>query len=150
MSSRTPRALPSGAKARRHREERNTNIEMYEISIKSSFSSAHQLKGYDGVCENLHGHNWKAEVFVRTNKLDEIGLGIDYKILEEHTDNILKELDHKNINEVVPFDKINPSSENIAQWLYKKLSDVINTENLKVFRVKIKETESFSAYYSEE
>ena len=123
---------------------------MYEISIKTSFSSAHQLIGYNGVCENLHGHNWTAEVFVRTNKLDEIGLGIDYKILKEQTDSILSNLDHKNINKVIPFDKINPSSENIARWLFKELSAVINTDHVKVFRVNIKETENFSASYSEE
>ncbi len=123
---------------------------MYEISIKTLFSSAHQLIGYNGVCENLHGHNWTAEVFVRTDKLDEVGLGIDYKILKDHTESILSKLDHENINKVVPFDKINPSSENIARWLFQELSAVINTNNLKVFRVNINETENFSASYSEE
>ena len=123
---------------------------MYEISIKTSFSSAHQLIGYNGVCENLHGHNWAAEVFVRTDKLDEVGLGIDYKILIDHTNSILSKLDHKNINKVTPFDKINPSSENIGRWLFQELSTVINTGNLKVFRVNIKETENFSASDSED
>lgn len=123
---------------------------MYEISIKTSFSSAHQLTGYNGACENLHGHNWTVEVFVRTNKLDEIGLGIDYKILKDHTDSILRKLDHENINKIAPFDKINPSSENIARWLFQELSTEINTGNLKVFRVNIKETENFSASYSED
>ena len=122
---------------------------MYEISIKTSFSSAHQIKGYNGACENLHGHNWLAEVFVRTNKLDEVGLGLDYKVLKKHTDHILSKLDHKNINKVSPFDKINPSSENIAMWLFRELSAMINTDSLKVFRVNIQETENFSASYFE-
>ena len=122
---------------------------MYEISIKTSFSSAHQIKGYNGACENLHGHNWLAEVFVRTNKLDEVGLGLDYKVLKKHTDHILSKLDHKNINKVGPFDKINPSSENIAMWLFRELSAMINTDSLKVFRVNIQETENFSASYFE-
>lgn len=123
---------------------------MYEVSIKTSFSSSHQLIGYNGVCENLHGHNWVAEVFIRTDKLDGVGLGIDYKILKKHTDDILEKLDHQNINNVAPFDKTNPSSENIARWLFEELSVRINTDNAKVFRVNIKETENFSASYFEE
>lgn len=123
---------------------------MYEVSIRTSFSSSHQLIGYDGTCENLHGHNWLAEVFVRTNELDNIGLGIDYKILMQHTEDILGQLDHQNINDVAPFDKMNPSSENIARWLFKELSDKINSDKIKVFRVNIKETENFSASYFEE
>ena len=123
---------------------------MYEISIKTSFSAAHQRGGYEGVCENLHGHNWGAEVCVRTEKLDDIGLGIDYKILKQHTEEIVDGLDHKNINKVSPFDKTNPSSENIARWLFKELSARINSDSLKVYRVNIKETENFSASYFEE
>ena len=122
---------------------------MYEISIKVSFSAAHQLLGYDGVCENLHGHNWGAEIFVRTDELDEIGIGIDYGILERHTVNILNHLDHQNVNKVPPFDKINPTSENIAKWLFKELSAIVNSSKLKVYRVNIKETENFSASYFE-
>ena len=122
---------------------------MYEISIKVSFSAAHQLLGYNGVCENLHGHNWGAEVLVRTDELDEIGIGIDYGILERHTVNILNHLDHKNVNKVSPFDKINPTSENIAKWLFKELSAKVNSNKLKIFRVNIKETEKFSASYFE-
>jgi len=87
---------------------------------------------------------------VRTDKLDEIGLGIDYKILKDHSESILSNLDHENINKIVPFDKINPSSENIARWLFHELSALINRDNLKVFRVNIKETENFSASYSED
>lgn len=122
---------------------------MYEISIKISFSAAHQLIGYNGACEHLHGHNWIAEVFVRTENLDSEGLGIDYKILEKHADDVLKSLDHKNINKVQPFDKINPTSENIARWLFKELSALVNSHELKVFRINIKETENFSASYFE-
>lgn len=122
---------------------------MYEISIKTTFSAAHQLIGYNGACEHLHGHNWDAEVFVRGENLDDTGMGIDYKVLEKHTDDILKGLDHRNINKVQPFDKINPTSENIARWLFKELSVRVNSGQFKVFRINIKETENFSASYSE-
>lgn len=95
---------------------------MYKISISSDFSSAHTLRGYKGKCENLHGHNWKVEVSVYSNKLDKLGMVMDFKDLKKTTYAILDELDHKNLNDLPYFKKVNPTSENIAKYIYDKIS----------------------------
>lgn len=123
---------------------------MYEISIQSTFSSAHRLRGYEGSCENMHGHNWKVEVIIRAEKLNEIGLGIDFKDLKKTTDDILGLLDHQDINAIEPFDRINPSSENIAKWLFVKVSERLNHGSVRVYRVNLNETDSCMASYFEE
>ncbi|MBI3813813.1 MAG: 6-carboxytetrahydropterin synthase QueD [Nitrospinae bacterium] len=121
----------------------------YELSIRASFAAAHQLNGYEGVCENLHGHNWKAEVFVTTDKLNDIGIALDFKILKSRTEDILSVLDHKNLNQIPPFQEINPSSENIARWLYQKLSEALKGYDVKVSKVCVWETDKYCAAYSE-
>jgi 6-pyruvoyltetrahydropterin/6-carboxytetrahydropterin synthase len=121
----------------------------YELSIRTSFAAAHQLNGYEGVCENLHGHNWKVEVFVTTDKLNNIGIALDFKILKNKTEDILSILDHKNLNQIPPFQKINPSSENIARWLYQKLVEALKGYDVKVNKVCVWETDKYCAAYSE-
>jgi len=123
---------------------------MYEISVRASFASAHSLRGYEGVCENTHGHNWKVEVRVRTEQLDPIGIGVDFKYLEKTTNEILSTLDHQNINEIAPFDRLNPSSENIAKWLFDALKPALQGHAVTISRVTVKETDSFAASYFEE
>jgi 6-pyruvoyltetrahydropterin/6-carboxytetrahydropterin synthase len=121
---------------------------MYELTVSTQFSAAHQLKGYDGQYENLHGHNWAAIVTVKAKELDRMGVGIDFVLLKDKMNTILKRLDYKNINEVPPFDQQNPSAENIARWLFQELSGEVNSENAKVQRVEIKEFDhSGAAYY---
>ncbi len=122
---------------------------MFEVSIHTSFASAHRLRGYEGVCENIHGHNWKAEVVLRTEKLNEIGIGIDFKTLKSMTDEILFQLDHQDINQIKPFDQINPSSENLAKWLYDELSAKLNDGSLCIHRVNVQETDFYTASYFE-
>ncbi|HDP80698.1 MAG TPA: 6-carboxytetrahydropterin synthase QueD [Spirochaetes bacterium] len=90
---------------------------MYILTVEDSFSSAHQLRGYRGKCENIHGHNWKVVLSVQGEKLDDNGLLVDFHVLKSLLKQITAELDHKNLNEVPPFDKINPSSENIARYI---------------------------------
>lgn len=124
---------------------------MFEVTIKTQFSSAHRLRYYDGKYENLHGHNWSATVTVQTQELDAIGLGVDFVKLRATVDEILAQLDYHNINEVPPFDKINPSAENIACWLFKVLAKDIGTETVKVRRVEINEfPDSGAAYFESE
>ena len=120
---------------------------MYEVIIKTKFSAAHRLRGYDGKFEPLHGHNWGASVVVEANELDGMEVGIDFIALKEITDEILSRLNYHSINDVHPFDKINPSAENIARWLFESLSNKINTENVKVKRVQIDETEESGASF---
>lgn len=123
---------------------------MFEISIQTSFASAHRLRGYEGVCENIHGHNWKVKVTVRTENLDDIGIGIDFKSLKKTADDILGLLDHKDINTIEPFNRINPSSENIAKWLFEELSLKYKGLPVLVHRVDIKETDFCTASYFEQ
>ena len=85
---------------------------MYEVTVKTGFSAAHRLRLYDGKYENLHGHNWSAQVSVEADELDAMGVGIDFVRLKKFVEEILGELDYQNINEIPPFDKQNPSAEN--------------------------------------
>jgi 6-pyruvoyltetrahydropterin/6-carboxytetrahydropterin synthase len=122
---------------------------MYRLKIHSYFSSAHNLINYQGDCENLHGHNWKVEVTVSAKELDKAGLGIDFKILKTETNNILKTLDHKYLNELPPFKSVSPSSENIARYLFHEIGKKINTPNIAVEAVTVWESDFASACYYE-
>ncbi|GJL77778.1 MAG: 6-carboxy-5,6,7,8-tetrahydropterin synthase [Nitrospinaceae bacterium] len=122
---------------------------MYEVKIITRFSAAHQLRLYDGKYENLHGHNWGATVLVEAEGLDAMGVGIDFVVLKKKVDAILSKLDYQNINEVPPFDKQNPSAENIARWLFQELNADIKTETTRVKRVEIREMEDCGAAYYE-
>ena len=95
---------------------------MFEVMVEDFFASAHRLLNYEGLCENIHGHNWKVQVFVRGEDLDEAGILIDYKILCKELTTILHLLDHQDINNLKPFKGLSPSSENIAKYIYDQLS----------------------------
>ncbi len=95
---------------------------MYVLTIEEHFSSAHQLRGYRGKCENLHGHNWKVVLSVRGDTLDNIGLLIDFTELKAMLRRIIAGLDHKNINEIPYFREQNPSSENIARYIAEEFT----------------------------
>jgi 6-pyruvoyltetrahydropterin/6-carboxytetrahydropterin synthase len=112
----------------------------YELMIETHFSAAHQLRGYAGDCARLHGHNWHVRLYVECADLDEQGLGIDYKIMKTELKAALKPWDHYNLNDVPPFDVLNPSSENVAAELYKEMVNRLETDRLRVSRVEISET----------
>ena len=122
---------------------------MYDVTVKTGFSAAHQLRLYDGKYENLHGHNWTAQVTVEADELNPIGVGIDLVELKEMVERILSRLDYQNINEISPFDKENPSAENIARWLFLELKTQIDTESTRVKRVEVCEMEGCGASYYE-
>ena len=122
---------------------------MYDVTVKTGFSAAHQLRLYDGKFENLHGHNWTAQVTVEADELNPIGVGIDFVELKEMVEKILSRLDYQNINEISPFDKENPSAENIARWLFLELKTPIDTESTRVKRVEVCEMEGCGASYYE-
>ena len=122
---------------------------MYEVNVKSGFSAAHQLRLYDGKYENLHGHNWSAQVTVEADELDAMGVGIDFVKLKQMVEEFLKKLDYQNINEIPPFDELNPSAENIARWLFLKLKDQVGSQTTRVKRVEICEMEGCGASYFE-
>jgi len=94
---------------------------MYEISVEKHFDAAHFLRGYKGKCEAVHGHRYRVLVKVRTDQLDDIGLAYDFTELKRHLNDILSRFDHTCLNDVKPFDNINPSAENIAATIYDEL-----------------------------
>ena len=122
---------------------------MYELKIVSQFAAAHQLREHQGGCENLHGHNWKIEVFVKGEKLGKDGLLIDFRIIKNATKEVLEELDHTFLNELDNFKEQNPSSENIARYIFESLGRRIKDENVKVSRVSAWESDSACATYEE-
>jgi len=121
---------------------------MYELKIISHFAAAHQLRDIGGKCEDLHGHNWKVEVYVSGRELDDNGLLIDFKIIKDKTKMILEGLDHKFINELSYFNKVNPSSENLARYIFDSLSHEINDNHIRVSRVSAWESETACATYT--
>jgi 6-pyruvoyltetrahydropterin/6-carboxytetrahydropterin synthase len=94
---------------------------MYEISVEKYFDAAHFLRGYQGKCESMHGHRYRVVVRVKAEKLDDIGLAYDFTDLKRYLDDILSRFDHTCLNDVSPFDRINPSAENIATTIYNEL-----------------------------
>jgi 6-pyruvoyltetrahydropterin/6-carboxytetrahydropterin synthase len=123
---------------------------IYELYIETHFSAAHALKGYQGDCARLHGHNWIIRVYVRCRKLDDIGIGIDFRIVKDHVKNVLRELDHAHINDLPQFREVNPTSENIATYLYRELGKRINTGSIEVSKIKVSETPNAGVFYWEE
>lgn len=123
---------------------------MYELMIEESFAAAHQLRGYKGSCENLHGHNWKVQVFVVADSLNEIDLAIDFHELKAITRETLSALDHSFLNDVFPFTEINPSSENIARWIFDSINKKITYDNVQVASVSVWESDTASATYYED
>ena len=123
---------------------------VFEICVESQFSAAHSLNGYQGNCAQVHGHNWIVEVFVKCMELNSIGIGIDFREIRQAVKDVINDFDHSCLNEHPEFKDTNPSSENIARFLYKKLGKKINSANTKVSKVKVSETRSAGAYYWEE
>ena len=118
---------------------------MYSLKVQSTFSSAHNLRGYKGKCEDLHGHNWIVEIVVKSAQLDNIGMVLDFKYLKKKLNDTLDQLDHKYLNKLSSFRKINPTSENIAKYIYKKLKPQISLLSC----VTVWENSTSSANYEE-
>jgi len=112
----------------------------FELMVRTDFAAAHSLRGYPGDCARLHGHNWRVELFVECSELDELGLAIDYKLLKRELKQALAPWDHYNLNDIPPFDAINPSSENVAMILYEEMSRRLDNERIRVSRIVIGET----------
>jgi 6-pyruvoyltetrahydropterin/6-carboxytetrahydropterin synthase len=119
---------------------------MYKVKVTSQFSSAHNLRGYKGKCEDLHGHNWHIEAVVSSEELDELGMVVDFKEIKKALREVTGELDHKHLNEVDYFKDVNPTSENIARYLLEKLSK--KSPELNICEVTVYETDTSSATYT--
>lgn len=120
---------------------------MYKIKVLSHFSSAHNLREYKGKCEELHGHNWKVELVVEDEKLMPDGMLLDFKDLKRVLEEVLEELDHRYLNDIDHFSGRNPTSENIAAYIYQKVGPKLPRGN--VSEVSVWETETSMASYSE-
>lgn len=119
------------------------------LRVVSDFAAAHNLREYPGDCQRLHGHNWKVEVEVAANELDDIGMVVDFKKIKQATKEVTDRLDHCHLNELEPFNRINPTAENIARTIFTELSTKVNGEQAHIEAVTVWETERASARYSE-
>ena len=119
---------------------------MYKLKVESGFSSAHNLRGYKGKCEELHGHNWKVVLEAGSSKLDKTGMVLDFKFLKSSLNAVLEKLDHKYLNKIPYFRKINPTSENIARYIYESLKKKIP----EIVSVTVWESEKARATYYED
>ncbi|BCO08607.1 6-carboxy-5,6,7,8-tetrahydropterin synthase [Desulfolithobacter dissulfuricans] len=120
---------------------------MFDIFIKTHFSGGHHLRDYPGNCEKPHGHNWKVKVCVRATALDELGMGIDFKVLKKQVAAIVDGLDHCDLNEHPAFISRNPSSEHIAMYLFDQLREPLNTDRYSLYSVEVRETDSSGVIY---
>ncbi len=120
---------------------------MYDIFIKTHFSGGHHLRNYPGNCEKPHGHNWKVKVSVRVHELDELGMGIDFKVLKEKVNTVVDALDHCDLNEHPAFQDRNPSSEHIATFLFNQLTELFTTDRYALFSVEVRETDTSGVIY---
>ncbi len=108
---------------------------MYEITVEKYFEAAHYLRGYQGKCEKTHGHRYKVVVKIKALKLNEIGLAYDFTDVKRHLKDIMERYDHTCLNDIPPFDKINPSAENIASTIYNELKEKLSTEPVSLIAV---------------
>ena len=123
---------------------------MYKIKVQTQFSAAHFLRNYKGKCESLHGHNWRIEVLVSSEGLSSSGMVMDFSELKKMTNDVIEILDHKNLNELDYFGKHNPSSEEIANYIFLRLKEGIASYNCKLDEVRVWETDSSCASYTED
>jgi 6-pyruvoyltetrahydropterin/6-carboxytetrahydropterin synthase len=122
---------------------------IYTLKIVTDFAAAHTLRDYPGACSRMHGHNWKVEVEVQATELDKVGMGIDFKDIKQATRNVTEELDHYYLNDIPPFDRVNPTAENIASYIFQAVSELINTERVTVKAVTLWETERACVRYEQ-
>lgn len=120
---------------------------MYEITVSSHFSGAHRLRYLHGKCEELHGHNWKVEVSIASNKLNQEGVVIDFDVLKQKMNKVLKTLDHTYLNDLPYFSGKEPSSENIARYIFDQLKKDLKGYSVRLKKVTAWESETSCAAY---
>jgi 6-pyruvoyltetrahydropterin/6-carboxytetrahydropterin synthase len=120
---------------------------MYEITVDYSFASGHALRGYKGKCENVHGHNYRVRVTVAGEKLNSTGLLMDFIDLRTAVKALAEKLDHRFMNDIPPFDQINPSAENLARYFSDGLDPQVRGHGVRVAAVTVWETDTSSATF---
>ncbi|MDD5259569.1 MAG: 6-carboxytetrahydropterin synthase QueD [bacterium] len=122
---------------------------MFTLKVIKVFSAAHNLREYKGKCEKLHGHNWKVEVEVQGKKLGRSGMLIDFHDLKKKVEDALAKLDHGYLNESAPFDKINPTSENLAKYIFASLNRHLPSAVCRLSKITVWESDTACATYKE-
>lgn len=124
---------------------------VFKINVRLEFSAAHHIRGYDGECARPHGHNFIVEAKAETAVLDSLGIAIDFKIFKKFLKELIGKLDHQDLNLIPPFDRINPTAESLAKFLYEELTlrtaDSADCKNLSLHSVTVWENQSSAASY---
>ncbi|MFP4251549.1 MAG: 6-carboxytetrahydropterin synthase QueD [Guyparkeria sp.] len=120
---------------------------IYTLTTEVEFAAAHRLHGYDGNCARLHGHNWRVVIEVSGRQLDEVGMVVDFKVIRARAREIAKRLDHAYLNEVPPFDSVNPTAEHIAAYFHRSLAAGFDTDAYRVSAVTVWENDRSSATF---
>lgn len=120
---------------------------MFDVFIKTHFSAGHHLRNYPGNCEKPHGHNWNVQVTVRATELDELGMGIDFRTVKNAVKTVMEDLDHCDLNNHPAFLDKNPSSENLARYIFQQLTPELSSERYRLYSVTVGETESTGVTY---
>ncbi|MDZ7828220.1 MAG: 6-carboxytetrahydropterin synthase QueD [Halofilum sp. (in: g-proteobacteria)] len=123
---------------------------IYTLRVLTEFAAAHTLRGYEGSCNRLHGHNWKVEVEVAASALDNIGMAIDFREIKRITRAVTDELDHRYLNEVGPFTEVNPTAENIAAHCFREIGSRLNRSAVQVSAVTVWENDRACVRYAEQ
>lgn len=123
---------------------------MFEITVANYIDSAHLLRGYQGKCANIHGHTWRVEVTLKGEQLNEIGLLVDFHDIKKIIKEVTEAFDHKFINDIKPFDRVNPSSENLAKYFFYEIKKGLSAfDNVAIVKVLVSESRDTSAVYYE-
>lgn len=122
----------------------------YTLRVVTEFAAAHTLRDYPGSCGRLHGHNWKLEVEIVARALDEIGMGVDFREIKKTAREVTDALDHRYLNEIAPFDEVNPTAENLAAYCYREIGARLEQPAISVHAVTIWENDRACVRYTEE
>ncbi|MGD0360312.1 MAG: 6-carboxytetrahydropterin synthase QueD [Bryobacteraceae bacterium] len=121
---------------------------MFEVSVEDTFAAGHALRNYKGKCENVHGHNYRVQVTFSGPELDSTGLLVDFVVVKKLMQTVVDRLDHQYLNDLAPFDVLNPSAENMAKYFYDQICGGLGqTTPVKLGQVRIWETDTSSAVY---
>ncbi|MCD6377027.1 MAG: 6-carboxytetrahydropterin synthase QueD [Caldisericaceae bacterium] len=121
---------------------------MYQLSIDLMISASHQLRGYQGPCQRIHGHNWKVQVVIQSDTLNSIGMVIDFKDLTDLAWQVVGKFDHQMLNEIEPFNKINPTAENMSRYFFKEIARLLPS-GVKMKAIRLWETPKYMVEYTE-
>jgi 6-pyruvoyltetrahydropterin/6-carboxytetrahydropterin synthase len=122
---------------------------MYELSVSRQFSAAHCLREYDGACARLHGHNYRVVITVAAGELPQSGMVMDFKLLKAACDQVVEALDHRCLNDLAPFTETNPTSENLARYIFDGVRAELAAQPVQVTSVSVWESDTSCATYKE-